>query len=101
VLRSLTLVAVGLVSLVSVACSKRPPSFDRIRLGMTEEEVVSVLGRPSSVSMQQTTRILEYLSWDTNEWGTHINHQAFYVRLMNGKVDSFGRKGDFDSTNKQ
>jgi hypothetical protein len=65
---------------------------------MSEEAVIHQLGKPTSVSMLGNTKYLEYTAWDTDEWGNHVNHQFFYVRMMEGKVDSFGRKGDFDST---
>ncbi len=96
--RGLLSATVGLVCLVSIGCAKRPPSLDRVQMGMTEDEVVGKLGRPRSVSMQGNTKYLEYASWDIDAWGTHINHQFFYVRVLGGKVDSFGRKGDFDSS---
>jgi hypothetical protein len=90
---------VALVVLASIGCAKPKPVFEKIGPGMTEEEVIKKLGKPSSMAMQGQTKYLEYESWDIDPWwGNRINHQVFFVRIINGKVESFGRKGDFDST---
>lgn len=68
-----------------------------VRLGMTKNEVISVLGKPESISAQRSA---EYMSYKLTEsdivWG--VVSVAYYVRLVDGRVESFGRTGDFDST---
>jgi len=66
---------------------------------MTEDEVNSHLGQPTSVAQSGDTKYLEYESYEVDIWyGNRHSYKIFYVRLINGKVDSFGRKGDFNST---
>ena len=62
---------------------------------MTKEEVISAMGNPtSSASPGGTVEILTfYLSDDK-----YFLIQEFFIRLENGKVASYGRMGDFDST---
>lgn len=87
--------------IVAIACSKPKPSFDKIRPGMDEGQVVSLLGSPQTIANQARIKYLEYESFDRDIWlgsGRKENVQFFFVKLIDGKVDSFGRKGDFDST---
>ena len=64
---------------------------------MTKQEVIEALGKPDSVSSQGNTEYLEY-DWDVFMDGKVGSADRFYVRLVNGSVESHGRKGDFDST---
>jgi len=71
-----------------------------VQLGMTQAEVTSIMGKPVSVSAQGGSKYLNYKLSETDDdafmgWTT-----PYYVRLINGKVESFGRTGDFDSTQK-
>ncbi len=72
-----------------------------VQLGMTKEAVVRVMGNPTSTSAQGGS---EYLNFDLSE----TNNEAFigwtkpyYVHLKNGKVESYGRDGDFGSTRRR
>lgn len=71
-----------------------------LSVGMTKADVLQVMGDPDSVAAKDGAEYLSYTlrtetSLTRNTWG----YQSFYfVRLMNGKVDSYGRIGDFDST---
>jgi len=71
-----------------------------VNIGMTKDEVIKVMGNPVSVSAKEGTEYLNYKLSETDDdafmgWTT-----PYYVRLINGKVDSYGRSGDFDSTQK-
>jgi hypothetical protein len=72
--------------------------MNKISLGMTKQQVIQQLGTPMGVSAQDGVEYLSYSLSDTLSdamaWQTH----RFYVRLVNGHVDSYGRVGDFNST---
>jgi len=89
-----------LICLIATGCSKPKPAFERIRAGMSEDQVINLIGKPTTRAMQGGILYLEYKSYDYNpliDWGPK-NHDVFFVRLIDNKVESFGRKGDFDST---
>ena len=69
-----------------------------VNLGMTKPQVIEVLGRPSSVSAQGSTEVLRYNLYETDNDAFDERDSEYFVRLMNGNVESYGRMGDFDST---
>ena len=78
--------------IMMVVCGTPSPKFDRISLGMTKEQVKAVIGKPDAFSTQGKT---EYWSYrETAVWPEVM----WFVRFIDGKVESFGQKGDFDST---
>ena len=59
---------------------------------MDKETVIRTLGEPNTTAAQGNTQYLKYIM--AGEGG-----KAFYfIRLVNGKVEAYGRDGDFDST---
>lgn len=68
-----------------------------VQLGMTKAEVISIMGEPNSVSAQGGAEYLNYSLID-NLYTMGNTYQPYYVRLIDGKVESFGKTGDFDST---
>lgn len=71
-----------------------------VQIGMTKEEVIKVMGPPSSTSAKAGTEYLNYSLSETDDQAFYGITKPYYVRLIDGKVDSFGRLGDFDSTQK-
>ena len=91
----------SLALLLLVGCASNTTSrLSRLSVGMTKAEVLSIMGDPDTVAAQGGAEYLNYTLWtemslSRNTWG----YQTFnFVRLVNGRVDSFGRIGDFDST---
>lgn len=75
----------------------RRPDFNSISIGMAESDVVAAIGKPSKVSTSGSTKYLSY-GWD-DPWDGRIGAaEEFFVRLVDGRVDAYGEKGDFDST---
>lgn len=71
--------------------------LNRLNIGMSKQDVLNVMGEPVSTSAANS---LEYLTYNLHVSG-HPRGQEYtphFVRLKNGKVDSYGRIGDFDST---
>lgn len=80
--------------------SKPPPPLVLLSVGMSKAEVISITGRPDKVSVDGNVEILEYEAYD--ETGDDFiperrNHRWSYVRLIDGVVDTFGTKADFDN----
>jgi hypothetical protein len=67
---------------------------------MTKDEVITTIGKPASVSAIDETEYLNYRFSETDDHAFYGVTAPYYVRLVNGKVDSYGRTGDFDSTQK-
>jgi len=80
------LVAVILV----VGCAGSSKKLNDVRLGMSRPEVVKVMGRPSHISARENIEFLSY-----NLQANSLFSDEYFVRLKDGKVDLFGRRGDF------
>lgn len=72
--------------------------INAVQLGMTKPEVVAVMGEPVSVSAQGGAEYLNYKLSETSDDAFYGVTTPYYVRLVSGKVESYGRTGDFDST---
>lgn len=86
------LVAIALFSLSACATAS---VINKISLGMTKPEVLKVMGNPVSVSAHGDT---EYLNYRLKETDAYDFRWPYFVRLVNGKVDAYGRTGDFNTT---
>ncbi len=75
-------------------------NISAVQIGMTKDEVIKVMGRPASMSVKRGTEYLNYSLSETDDQAFYGITQPYYVRLINGRVDSYGRLGDFDSTQK-
>jgi hypothetical protein len=65
--------------------------MNQLKIDMTKQEVIEVLGAPNSTSAAAN---VEYLKYRIN---TGLFDSAeYYVRLLDGKVESYGEKGDFN-----
>lgn len=71
-------------------CAASPQKMNNLQLGMSKTEVIDTMGNPVSTSAQQD---VEYLKYRFRSDGLFTSE--YYVKLQNGKVDSFGRVGDF------
>lgn len=81
---------------ITLACARPAPEFTKLHTGMSESEVVALLGPPDSVGVSTTERVLNYKSWDRDlDTGTKTNVKTYEVRLVDGKVSSFGEQGNF------
>jgi Short C-terminal domain/SmpA / OmlA family len=59
-----------------------------IHIGMTKDEVKSILGTPDSTSAQAN---VEYMTYYLDAESGVGRDQPYMIRLVNGKVESFGR----------
>lgn len=74
--------------------------INKVQIGMSKGEVIKVMGEPVSVSAKSGTEYLNYKLSETGDDAFRGWTSPYYVRLIDGKVDSYGRTGDFDSTKK-
>jgi hypothetical protein len=65
---------------------------------MSKQEVVTVLGPPVSTSAKEGVEYLNYKFSETDDDAFRGWTSPYFVRIVNGKVESYGRLGDFDST---
>lgn len=63
-------------------------ALNQIHIGMSKDQVVSVLGQPDSMSAQANVEYMTYYLTTESGYG---RDQPYMVRLVNGKVESFGR----------
>ena len=91
------LIIIALVGLCGCA-APMASKLNRVSVGMTKSEVIAVMGSPKSVSARDGVEYLNYRLatsfLDTNGSDT----SDYFVRLVKGKVDAYGQKGDFETT---
>jgi hypothetical protein len=79
-----------LLGMLCLACAYSG-KMNNIRLGMTRDEVTEVMGAPSSTSGKGSVM---YLKYRLTAW--FFDTDTYYVRLVDGSVDAYGRVGDFN-----
>jgi len=62
--------------------------FNALQIGMTEDQVIGLLGKPDSKSAQGN---VEYFTYYLSNDSGRIGEQPYAVRFAGGKVESFGR----------
>jgi hypothetical protein len=80
--------ALALAVLALAGCASQT---NQLQLGMSRAQVVEAMGSPSSTSEMGNTVYLKYRLH--SDW---IFSERYYVRLVDGKVDAYGRVGDFN-----
>ena len=93
---------IALCASVLVGCSSTPSAdvTSQLGVGMTKDEVISIMGHPTSTAAKGGAEFMTYRLCTDECWrvpGFRIMG-TYYVKLVNGVVESFGSKGDFDST---
>ena len=73
-----------------------PDRMNRLSIGMTKAEVIDQLGSPDSSAGQGNAEVLKYQLGNDHPL-THRGWETYFVRLVSGKVESYGKMGDFDS----
>lgn len=84
-----SLVLVAGLALAGCATAEK---LNDVRIGMTKDQVVSLLGTPDSTSAQANVEYLTYyLIADPTGDNRYDRDQPYMIRLVDGKVESFGR----------
>ena len=79
--------ALILVGAILAGCASSD-LLNNIRIGMTMDQVTAILGKSDSMSAQANVVYLTYYLSSENLNG---RDQPYMVRLVDGKVESFGR----------
>jgi len=96
-----------LMSLALAGCVSSTAHLNSVSIGMTKPEVVKAMGPPTSTRGNSNVEYLMYhlasQPWITRAYAARsgvsgYGEDDYYVRLTDGRVDSYGRQGDFDST---
>jgi len=97
ILHIAVLTAIGLAACSTTNSGFRKPDLSKVAIGMTKNEVISALGRPDDIATDGASEYFEY-GYDSPIDGQIGRAETYFVRLMNERVDSYGRKGDFGTT---
>jgi tetratricopeptide (TPR) repeat protein len=94
----------SVISLALTGCAT-PNKMNSLSVGMTKQEVISVMGQPDRTS---ATEGAEYMIYHFRNNGPAAvstfgiipfrEGADYYVRLRDGRVNTYGQVGDFDST---
>lgn len=88
----------SVIALLLVGCASPGKKLSGVSTGMTKSEVISILGKPTSVSASGAVELLNY-SLNANRALFTTDWDDYFVRLVNGRVESYGRRGDLQGTN--
>lgn len=91
---------ISLFAFLLVGCTTSSETMTELSMGMTKSEVFKLMGKPDSISATNGTEYLTYtLRTETSFTRNTFGYQGqYFVRLVNGRVDSYGKVGDFDTT---
>src|ERR1039457_186070 len=82
--------------LLSGCATLAADKMNSISLGMTKQEVLRIMGSPVSTSAMSGVELLNYSFSETQNDAIHGRPKVPYtIRIVNGKVDAYGRQGDF------
>jgi len=91
-----SVILLSIVALLAGCASAH--KISKVQIGMTKEEVIAVMGNPVSTSAQGNFEYLNYALSETGDDAFMGWTKPYFIRLVNGHVESYGRTGDFDST---
>ena len=84
--------------LVACVSDKTASRTNLLNIGMTKAQVVSSMGQPTATRAIQNTEILTYIWYPC--WSETISPGClpveFLVRLSDGRLDAYGKTGDFN-----
>ncbi len=85
------IVVVFLIVAFLVGCAGSSKKMNKLKLGMTKQEVIEAIGGPNSTSAAGD---IEYLRYRLNS--SSFSADEYYVKLLDGKVDAYGKRGDLN-----
>ena len=94
------LAIMGLAALLAAGCLTTASKINDISIGMTKEQVLKVMGQPASITADTNAVYLNYaLSENGPQFGVPYVATPYAIKLVNGKVESYGRAGAPNSPN--
>jgi hypothetical protein len=93
------------IAVILTGCSTPSKNLNKLSVGMTKAEVIQVLGEPESTRASSGVEFLIYSLKErmTKPFETPLPFPIavqgkYFVKLVQGRVESYGQVGDFDST---
>ena len=74
-----------------LGCAGTHQKINNLKIGMTKQDVIETIGDPDTTSASGN---VEYLKYRINVGLVYSDE--YLVRLLDGKVDAYGQKGDFN-----
>ncbi|MCI0427355.1 MAG: hypothetical protein L0Z46_05000 [Nitrospiraceae bacterium] len=93
-----SLIGIAIVSVLLSGCFANAGRTSGVHYGMSKQEVVAVMGAPVSVSTHGSSQYLSYSVCDTDTQTLNGIMRPYVVRLIDGRVESYGTTGDVDSS---
>ena len=69
-----------------------------VSIGMTKAQVIEALGPPVSTSAADGVEFMNYRLSETDDDALMGVTTPYFVRIVDGKVNAYGRHGDFGTT---
>lgn len=89
--------AISFLLILSVYGCANAKKMNLVSIGMNKNEVIQNIGTPDSTSAQGGVEYLVYHLYATGDDAWYGRSTKYFVRLIKGKVESYGTFGDFDS----
>ena len=80
------------LSSLVLGCAGSAKKINNLNIGMTKAEVIEVMGEPNYTSAANDIEILSYKLTSNSPYS-----DTYIVRIVNGKVDRFGKEGSLRS----
>ena len=91
------LIGIAIVSVLLSGCVAKAGRTSGVNYGMSKQEVIAVMGAPVSVSTHGSSQYFNYSVCDTENQTLNGIMRPYVVRLIDGRVESYGTTGDGDS----
>ncbi len=92
-----SLIGIAIVSVLLSGCFAKAGRTSGVQYGMSKQEVIAVMGAPVNVSTRGGSEYLSYPVCDTDNQTLNGIMRPYVVRLMDGRVESYGTTGDVGS----
>ncbi len=76
------------LAVMMTGCQTPSSQLNKVHLGMSETDVIKILGQPASIAENHDGKTLYYT---LRENGLGSLNAPYSVKLVGGKVDSYGR----------
>src|ERR1044071_7488978 len=92
-----SLIGIAVVSVLLSGCVAKAGRTSGVNYGMSKQEVIAVMGAPVSVSTHGSSQYLNYSVCDTDNQTLNGIMRPYVVRLIDGRVESYGTSGEVGS----
>ena len=92
-----SLIGIAIVSVLLSGCFAKAGRTSGVNYGMSKQEVIAVMGAPVSASTHGSSQYLNYSVCETENQTLNGVMRPYVVRLIDGRVESYGTTGDVGS----